>query len=158
MQEGNNHPTIPAMGTFETADGHINIGVLGDFEPAAQLLGIAAVLEDERFATHEMRLVHRHALDEEIAQALKRRTTHEWIERLAEHFPAGPVYRVPEVFEDPQVQHLGLAETVELADGRPVRVLRHPVTLTATPASIRTGPPDPGQHTAEVLAELDRTV
>ena len=36
----------------------------------------------------------------------------------------------------------------------PAHVLRHPVTLTATPATIRSGPPRPGAHTREVLADL----
>jgi formyl-CoA transferase len=154
-QEGNNHPTIPAMGTFPTADGMINIGVLDGFARFAELVGRPGLGVDARFTGHRGRVEHREALDAEIAAALRERTTADWVEVLAEEFPAGPIYRVSEVFTDPQVRHLALTEPVAAPDGRVIEVLRHPVTFSATPTSIRSGPPRPGQHTHEVLAGLD---
>jgi crotonobetainyl-CoA:carnitine CoA-transferase CaiB-like acyl-CoA transferase len=156
-QEGNSHPTIPAMGTFETVDGRINIGVLGKaFNHFAELLGAPELAEDERFATHEARVEHRYELDALLREILRRRPTQEWIDLLAEEIPAGPVYRVSEVFADPQVRHLGLTATVDLRDGTPVEILRHPVTFSDTPATIRSGPIEAGQDTDEILAELAR--
>ena len=77
-----------------------------------------------------------------------------WVERLnAASIAAGPVYAVDEVFADPQVRHLDLEQVVEGDDGRPVHVLRHPVTFGDTPTSIRSGPVRGGTHTREVLAE-----
>lgn len=153
-QEGNNHPTIPAMGTFETADGHLNLGLLGGFERFASLLGRPDLVDDDRFTTAAARVEHRRELDAEIASVLRTRTTQAWLDELAARFPAGPVYRVSEVFADPQVRHLGLTEKVPLPDGRAGDVLRHPVQFSETPTSIRSGPPLPGQHTEEVVAEL----
>ena len=125
QQEGNNHPTIPAMGMFPTADSHINLGVLSGFDRFAELVG-------------------RPGLDvADLADLMWTRTTQEWLDLLASAFPAGPVLRVSEVFADPQVRHLGMTETVAGPDGSPIEVLRHPVTLSDTPASIRTGVPRP---------------
>lgn len=153
-QEGNNHPTIPAMGSFDTADGMINIGILGDFAGFARMIGRPELADDPRFAAPRGRVAHRDELNSLIAVALRTRTSQEWIDLLAGAFPCGPIYRVSEVFADPQVSHLGVTTTVEGSDGRPVGVLTHPVHFGATPASIRSGVPSPGQHTAEVLREL----
>src|SRR5205823_1002260 len=51
VQEGNNHPTVPAMGTFPTADGVINVGVLTGFERFVELVGRPDLGTDPRFAT-----------------------------------------------------------------------------------------------------------
>jgi len=156
QQEGNRHPTIPAMGTFATADGAINIGLLGGFERFVELLGRPDLAMDARFTTMAARVEHRDALDDEIADVLRTRTTQAWIDALADAFPAGPVYRVSEVFDDPQVRHLGVTEHVAAPGDRTIAVLRHPVSLSDTPASIRSGAPEPGQHTTEVREELLR--
>jgi formyl-CoA transferase len=150
-QEGNNHPTIPAMGTFETADGLINLGVLGGFDGFAQMIGRSDLARDRRFATAGDRVRHRDELNAEIAVALRTRSTQDWIERLADTFPCGPIHRVSEVFADPQVQHLRVTESVDGPTGSPIDVLRHPVHFSATPSSIRAGVATPGQHTAEVF-------
>jgi formyl-CoA transferase len=153
-QEGNGHPTIPAIGLFDTADGQLNLGVLGSFDRFAELIGRPDLVGEPRFATHEARRAHRGELVEALAEVLRSRTTREWLDLLSEVFPAGPVYRVSEVFADPQVQHLGLTATVPLPDGRPIQVLRHPVTFSATPATVRSGPPMPGAHTAQIKSEV----
>src|SRR5690606_36785816 len=72
--------------------------------------------------------------------------------------PAGPVYSIDQTFDDAQVQHLGVADQVEVADGSDdpptVGVLRYPVTLSATPASVRRGPPTAGIETRAVLRDI----
>ncbi len=154
QQEGNNHPTIPAMGSFPTSDGMINIGVLSDFDGFARMVDRPDLTGDARFATTADRVRHRDELNSAIGEVLRTRPTEEWIALLAEEFPCGPIYRVAEVFADPQVQHLGVTTTVDSADGRRIEVLTHPVHFEATPTSVRSGPPVPGQDTADVLREL----
>jgi crotonobetainyl-CoA:carnitine CoA-transferase CaiB-like acyl-CoA transferase len=153
-QEGNGHPTIPAIGLFDTADGQLNLGVLGSFDRFAEFIGRPDLVGEPRFATHEARTAHRGELVAELATVLRTRTTGEWLELLSETFPAGPVYRISEVFADAQVRHLELTATVPLADGQQIEVLRHPVNFSETPASVRSGPAIPGGHTAQVKAEI----
>src|SRR5262249_2777640 len=156
QQEGNNHPTIPAMGTFDTADGVINIGVLGGFGRFADVVGRPDLTADSRFATIGDRYRHRAELNSIIGDVLRTRPTGDWVDLLAEVFPCGPIYRVPEVFADPQVKHLQVTAPVEGPDQRQIEVLPHPVHFSETPAAIRRGVPSPGQHTAEVLGQLGR--
>jgi crotonobetainyl-CoA:carnitine CoA-transferase CaiB-like acyl-CoA transferase len=153
-QEGNNHPTIPAMGTFSTADGVLNIGVLAGFDQFAEMVGRPELSADSRFATMSERYRHRDDLNSIIGAVLRTRPTRDWVDLLAEVFPCGPIYRVSEVFADPQVRHLEVTSRVDGPDGTPIEVLTHPVHFSETPTAIRSGAPSPGQHTAEVLRSL----
>lgn len=152
-KEGNNHPVLPAMGTFATADGVVNIGVLTGFERFAEMIGRPDLVTDPRFATRDDRIANKVELNEIVAGVLATQPTQHWIDLLAESFPTGPVYRIPELFSDPQVRHLQVTTTVESHAG-PVDVLTYPVHFSDTPASIRQGAHTPGQDTAEVLGEL----
>ena len=76
-----------------------------------------------------------------------------WVELLNRAgVPAGPV-TIPQVFEDEQVRHLGVAQSVTGDDGQAYRLISQPVTLTRTPAAIARPAPGWGEHTDEMLAE-----
>ena len=52
--------------------------------------------------------------------ALQKKTSAEWIEILNKAgIPCGPIYKIDEVFADPQVKHLGVATPVEHPEARP---------------------------------------
>jgi crotonobetainyl-CoA:carnitine CoA-transferase CaiB-like acyl-CoA transferase len=79
----------------------------------------------------------------------------EWVARLeAAGIAAGPIYEFHEVFEDPQVRHLGLVVEVEQPGAGKVKMLGFPGRASATPPRIDRPAPLLGQHTAEVLREL----
>ncbi len=67
--------------------------------------------------------------------------------------PTGPIYAINEVFTDPQVKHLGIAQTVKAKD-RSMTIVGQPVTLSRTPSRLVTPPPALGQHTNAVLKEF----
>jgi len=153
-QVGNQHPTMVPMGTYPTADGHLNVSSLRDFGAFCALLGEPELAADPRYGDFASRVVHRAELDADIARLLQVRTTADWVAVLADEVPCGPVLAVDEVFADPQVQHLHLTRSVEHPTRGEIDVLRPPLTFSDTPASIRSGPPADGAHTREVLAEL----
>jgi crotonobetainyl-CoA:carnitine CoA-transferase CaiB-like acyl-CoA transferase len=154
-QQGNDHPTFFPMGCYRTADGFINIAGLKSIESFLGAIDALELLGDERFADAESRRAHREEFHAACEVALQRGSTTHWVERLnAVGIPAGPVYAIDQTFADPQVQHLDVVRTVRHEHDGDMQVLRHPVTLTATPASIRRGPPVAGANTREVLAEL----
>jgi crotonobetainyl-CoA:carnitine CoA-transferase CaiB-like acyl-CoA transferase len=153
-QTGNHHPTITPMGTFATADGWINVAPTGDFAGFCSLVGAPELAADPRYSTFDGRREHRAELEAAIADVMRGRTTDEWLQVLAGVIPCGPVLAIDEVFADPQVEHLHLTRTVPHPTRGDIEVLRHPVTFSATPTSIRSGPPIATTHTREVLAEL----
>jgi crotonobetainyl-CoA:carnitine CoA-transferase CaiB-like acyl-CoA transferase len=154
-QEGNAHPTFFPMGTYRAADGLMNIAALKSIDAFLEIIGARELLDDDRFATTEARRANRNAFDAACEARLTTQPVAVWVERCnAAGIPAGPVYRVDETFADPQVQHLGITAEVDVPDGSRATVLRYPVTLVGTPATVRSGPPAPGTHTLEVLREL----
>jgi crotonobetainyl-CoA:carnitine CoA-transferase CaiB-like acyl-CoA transferase len=153
-QEGNQHPTMVPMGAYPTADGHLNVAAMGDFAAFCALLDVPELADDSRYADFASRVAHRAELDADLARALAKRTTADWVERLADVVPCGPVLAVDEVFDDPQVEHLQLTRRVEHPTRGEIDVLRPPLTFSETPARIRSGPPADGMHTREVLREL----
>ncbi|MBM3139867.1 MAG: CoA transferase [Chloroflexi bacterium] len=158
-QAGNNHPTAIPTGVFATADGHINIAASGNemFRRLCGALGSPELLGDERFRSGGSRLKHRDELNAALEAYTSTRPSAEWVERLnAAGVPCGPIYFVDETLSDPQVRHLGIATPVEHAALGRLEVVGQPVHLERTPqpAVLRRPPPEPGEHTDEVLAEL----
>ncbi|MCX7931080.1 MAG: CoA transferase, partial [Rhodovarius sp.] len=144
-QAGNDHPTSIPTGVFPTSDGHINIAASGNaiWARCARALGHPEWLEDERFKTAQSRSENRAALNALIAETTRTNTSAYWVETLnAAGVPCGPIYNIRQVFEDPQVRHLGIAQAL---DG--VRYVGQPFTLSRTPSAIRRHPPKLGEHT-----------
>lgn len=156
-QAGNDHPTVTPMGVVATRDGYINLGVGGD----GQWRALCEVLKKPEWAAHPdyARLQDRSRRREEVWSLLRpvfaQKTSAEWIQILDKHgVPAGPIYRMDEVFDDPQVQHLDVVQPVDHPTRGSVNLVAQPVTLSRTPAHITTATPDAGEHTDEVLEEF----
>ena len=62
------------------------------------------------------------------------------------------------MFEDTQVQHLDIAQDIPNAEGRHVRMVGQPVTLSRTTSKMVARPPEFGEQTDEVLAEFGFSV
>jgi formyl-CoA transferase len=156
-QAGNDHPTGIPTGVFKTRDGHINIAASGQnmFRRLCEALGTETLLDDPRFRTAPDRSKNRRELTVELENALQTRTSKEWVELLnAKSVPSGPILNVKEVFENEHVRHLGMAQPVTHPVLGELLLQSPPVSLSRTPASVRTPAPDVGQHTDEILREL----
>ena len=68
--------------------------------------------------------------------------------------PSGPILNVKDVFENDQVQHLGLAVPVSSPKLGDLKVQRVPSTLSRTPGSVRMPTPESGEHNDEILKTL----
>ncbi|WP_237214215.1 CaiB/BaiF CoA transferase family protein [Falsiroseomonas oryziterrae] len=159
-QAGNNHPTSIPTGVFQTSDGYMNIAASGNkiWERCARGLGREDLLADERYKTAKGRSDHRDELNAELEKTTRTNTTAHWVEALNEAgVPCGPIYRIDEVFADPQVKHLGIAQTLNGGNRGEVAYVGQPITLSRTPAKIVSHPPEIGAHTDEILAELGLT-
>ncbi|MDG2333016.1 MAG: CaiB/BaiF CoA-transferase family protein [Myxococcota bacterium] len=153
-QAGNDHPTIFPMGLFETRDGAINIAVLGGWDRFPAAIGDEELANDPRFSNLKGRVRHREELRAIIEPKLRERTSAEWLEVLsAADIACGPVLSVDETFADPQADHLRLTRTVRHDEDGDLDLLRHPVTLSETPTSLRMPPPTPGSETRAILGE-----
>ena len=156
--QGNDHPSIVPYGTFQCGDGLINLAVGNDslWRKFCEALGFTALGANPLYATNEGRVHHREALNAEMYPALRQFGRAEVTERLeAAGVPCGPVYNMQEVFADPHVQQRGVAVTVPHATLGETTVTTPPWLFGGQRPPVRCAPPTPGQHTAEILAELD---
>ena len=106
----------------------------------------------------ELRFKNRPACWAVLEPIFAARPTAEWMEILEAHsVPAGPIYTVDEVFEDPQVQHSGIVQKVDHPARGEVSLIGQPVTLSRTPAKLACASPDAGEHSDEILSEFGFT-
>jgi crotonobetainyl-CoA:carnitine CoA-transferase CaiB-like acyl-CoA transferase len=156
-QAGNDHPYSTPMGVFETSDGFINIGVGGDgqWRALCTALDRPDLGNSPEYASLELRFRNRPKLTPLLAEIFKTRRSVEWLEKLeAAGVPAGPIYKLDEVFADPQVRHLGIAVPLHHPTRGDVHVVGQPITLSRTPASIVSSLPKPGAQTDEILHDI----
>ena len=157
-QVGNEHPTSVPTNRYETRDGSINVAVAGDviWRRFCHAVDRADWAEDESLASNAQRKARRDELNREIAGIIRSKTSQEWVDLLTEAgVPCGPIYRIDEMFEDPQVQHLEVAKPLETDPFGETRALAQPFQLTRTPSAFTAPPPTRGQHTEEILEELE---
>jgi crotonobetainyl-CoA:carnitine CoA-transferase CaiB-like acyl-CoA transferase len=157
IRAGNRNPNLTPAEAFRTKDGWVQVVIMNpdQYVRFCTVVGDDRLATDLKFATNDSRIAHHDELKARIERVLTGATTAEWVARFeAAQIAVGPIYEFDEVFEDPQVKHLGLVTEIEQPGYGQARMLRFPVTASATPATIRRPAPLLGQHTAEVLGEL----
>ena len=118
-QAGNNHPTSIPTGVFKTKDGHINIAATGQriWERFCAAIEAKALMQNPNYQSGAARSAHRDVLNAEIQTYLTGRTSAEWIEAFNKAgVPCGPIYSIDQMFADPQVEHLRMAQSVTKKD------------------------------------------
>jgi crotonobetainyl-CoA:carnitine CoA-transferase CaiB-like acyl-CoA transferase len=156
QQAGNNHPTSIPTGVFKTSDGHINIASTGQkiWERFCHALGDPDMIQRPEYANAAARSKNRDALNAEIDKHTVKRTSADWVERLNEAgVPSGPIFSIDQMFADPQVEHLKMAQPVK-KKGKEMKLVGQPVSLSRTPSKLVSWPPGLGEHTDQVLQEF----
>ena len=157
-QAGNNHPTSIPTGAFKTSDGFINLAVSGGeiWQRCAKVLGREDLIDNPDYKTGGDRSRNRDTLNAIIQEILEQKSSGEWVDAFnAAGVPCGPSYAINEVFEDPQVRHLGMARDVASPTlGRDIALINQPIMMSRTPTAMASHPPDPGEQSDEILGEL----
>ncbi|HQS92417.1 CoA transferase, partial [Polaromonas sp.] len=156
-QAGNFHPTSIPTGVYKARDGYMNIAVFGSkiWERFCDILGAPEWVTDARYHDKMGRSVNRDALNAEINRRLAAQDRAYWIERLnAGGVACGLINNLQEVFEEPQVQHLGMVKDVVSSRQGEQKMVGQPMQLERTPSTIARAAPRRGEHTEEILGEL----
>jgi crotonobetainyl-CoA:carnitine CoA-transferase CaiB-like acyl-CoA transferase len=159
-QGGNDHPSTMPVSSYKAKDGYINLAASGDaiWARFARAVGKEEWLARAEFKTDPDRVKNRKALNEEVSRVFAAKSVAEWIDILEKAgVPCGPIYSIDQVFEDPQVRHLGIAATVKHPVLGNIRMQNQPVKLSRTPGRVAVPTPELGEHTEEVLAEIGYT-
>ena len=113
------------------------------------------LIEDTRFKTRPDRRKNYDELNATFAVIFNKKPRTHWLAQLeANDVPHTPVYNLAEVFEDPQIKHMGLEIKIERKDKPAIRTVRFPLEYSATPSAHPAPPPELGEHNAEFLKPL----
>ncbi|HKA31182.1 MAG TPA: CaiB/BaiF CoA-transferase family protein, partial [Candidatus Binatia bacterium] len=146
----------PCYAVYETADGrHVTVGALEPhfWRNLCQQLEMPEFIE-KQFAEG----AEREAMMKRFREAFREKTMAEWLSQLADvDICFGPVASVSEMLDDPQVRHRQMVPEISDRRGERRRTLGNPIKLSVDGPTIRTPPPELGEHTDAVLTDLGYT-
>lgn len=154
---GSAHRLLAPYQVFPTAGDPIVIGVGNqrNWTRLCEALGREDLPHDERFSTNELRTRNQLELAEELSGTFKTRQASDWLGRLeAAGVPAGPVYDIEDVYQDPHLQERGMRVRLTHPHAGPVDHIGSPIHFSLTPVSYRRPAPLLGQHSEEILTWL----
>jgi formyl-CoA transferase/CoA:oxalate CoA-transferase len=154
---GSAHQTLVPYQAFRTQDGYVNVAVgsEGIWSRFVGAMAIPDVAGDPRFRTNADRVSNRETLIALLSPIFAARTTAAWVAVLEPAgVPAGPIYLMSDLFNDPQVRHRRMLQEVEHPKAGRIRQTGVPIKLSETPGRLAAAPPVLGQHTDSVLREL----
>ncbi|MGH9824298.1 MAG: CaiB/BaiF CoA transferase family protein [Blastocatellia bacterium] len=158
-QTGNTGYYTAPSDIYRVRDGWIVVPTIGDgmFRRWARLVKREDLIDDPRFSDDMTRAANVDAITEIMTVWCADRTRDQAMSELEQaRIPFGPIYSLEEVLSDDQVAARGLLEYVEYPSAKkPVLIAAPPARLSRTPGEIRHRAPTLGEHTEEILAELD---
>ena len=159
VRMGNAHPNIAPYEVVHAADGHfiLAIGNDGQFQKFCKIVGLDTLPQDPDFSTNAARVANRPRLREKIIEALKQIERGALLAKLdAAGVPASPINDIGEMFADPQTIARGMRMDIDDGFGNLLPSVRSPMLLSETPLVYTRPSPRLGEHTAEILAELEK--
>ncbi len=129
---GNAHPNIAPYQVFAVADGHVIVAVGNDsqFRKLCEALDATHISANALYQSNKSRVAHRLDLQGELQPLLKKHTRTATLALLeSAGVPAGPINRIEDVFNDPQIIHRGMRLDLTAADGSPVSGIASPIVI-----------------------------
>ncbi|HEX3537153.1 MAG TPA: CoA transferase [Stellaceae bacterium] len=156
-RSGNDHAIVAPYGLFRTKDGEVAVAPSQEqsYQRLVDAIGAPELRADPRFASNDLRVANRAAINAAVEAKLATGTTEEWIERLnSAGVPCGRVMSLPEVFADPQVLDQDMVLQQDHPDHGTVSMLGFPVKFAEAPCALRRPAPELGADTEAVLREF----
>jgi crotonobetainyl-CoA:carnitine CoA-transferase CaiB-like acyl-CoA transferase len=151
---GTSHPNIQPQDVYACRDGDMVLAVGNDsqFVKFCAALGLDDLAQDERFRKNSARVRNLGLLQPLIAERLKQNDRQHWVAALdAAGVPAGPINKISEVFEDPQVMHRGMLVQIEHPLSGTVPSVASPMRFMQAPLEHKIAPPLLGEHSDQIL-------
>ena len=156
---GNSHPQLSPFDLYPTADGFCAIAAPtpNHWEHLCRIIGRPELIADERTRTNRERVANAPFVRAVMCEWTSARSTEEILGALGGLVPVGPGNRAPDLFADEHLRARGMLVAVDHpGSSRPGVFPAPPIHYSATPAGVYRRAPKLGEHTGEVLAELDR--
>ncbi|RWB77907.1 MAG: CoA transferase [Mesorhizobium sp.] len=159
VQMGNAHMNIAPYEVLPVKDGHIilAVGNDGQFGKFCAVVGLTDLPVNPDFATNPARVANRVKLRERIIETLATWDRDPLLANLeAAGVPASPINTIGQMFADPQTMARGMRLDLDDGHGNRLPSVRAPMVMSGTPLVYERPSPRLGEHTAEILAELEK--
>ncbi len=156
---GTRHPSATPFQAFPTKDGYLVLalswGVENQWALFCATIGRVDLVDDPRFETSALRTEHHAELEPILNEALKQRTTAEWLAEFEPfNLPCGPLNNIAQAAASPQVSAREMLIDVPHPVIGSLRMPNTPVKLSRTPGKVKGPSPALGQDTDAVLARF----
>ena len=151
---GSAHPRNAPYQAFKASDGHFVIAAGNNklWESVTQVVGLPNLLDDPRFKTTLLRAEHQVALKDLLEVEFAKYSVDHWLAAFEKAgVPQGRINTYSQILSDPQVQHMGWVEEMELPSGVKTKTFGMPVKISGTDLRKRREPPALGAGTDAVL-------
>ena len=159
VQMGNAHMNIAPYEVLPVRDGFmiLAVGNDGQFQRFCKVVGLERLAGDPDYATNPARVTNRARLRETMIETLSNWDRDRLLAELEKAaVPASPINDIAQMFADPQVLARGMRMDLEDSQGNVLPSVRAPMLMSATPLRYDRPSPRLGEHTDEVLAELEK--
>ena len=113
------------------------------------------LIGDPRFASNKLRSERHGEIVQLLRAQFRTQTRDYWLQRLdADQIPNAPINTIEEVFENPQIKHLGIPKKIRHAKMGVSNLVGSPINMSDTPPKFFRPAPLLGEQTEEVLAQL----
>ncbi|WP_192180813.1 CaiB/BaiF CoA transferase family protein [Mesorhizobium amorphae] len=160
VQMGNAHMNIAPYEVVPVRDGHIilAVGNDGQFQKFCAAVGLDDLPANIDFATNPARVANRAKLRERMIETLKDIDRDPLLAKLeAASVPASPINTIGQMFADPQTIARGMRLDLDDGHGNLLPSVRAPMVMSGTPLVYERPSPRLGEHTEEILAELEKS-
>lgn len=157
---GSAHPRNAPYQAFAARDGYFGMAAGNDtlWQKVCAVVDKPEWEDDPRFGSPTLRAEHQTELREMLETIFAEADSEYWIASFREAgVPCAPINSYSQVLTDPQVEHMGWVQPLELPNGVSTKTFGSPVRFSGASQAVRRPPPQLGEHTEEVLASLDGT-
>lgn len=159
VQMGNAHMNIAPYEVLPVKDGHVILAVGNDsqFAKFCAVVGLDELASNPDYATNPARVANRAKLRERMIDTLKAFDRDPLLDKLeAASVPASPINTIGQMFADPQTIARGMRLDLDDGHGNLLPSVRAPMVMSGTPLVYERPSPRLGEHTQEILAELEK--
>lgn len=153
---GSAHPRNAPYQAFLCKDGYFVLAAGNDslFQRTCEAVDRMELVKDPRFTSPELRAANQGELRRLLEESFANLTVEKCLKIMNERgVPCAPINNYSEALSDPQVQHYGWVQSMDLPEGTTIRTFGSPITINGNGFEIYRRPPALGEHTEEVFAQ-----
>lgn len=154
---GNQHPNIVPYQTFKAKDKEFILacGNDGQFRALCVAIGLVDLAKHPDYRRNQDRVKHRDVLIALLSDRFMTQNAQHWIELIhAAKVPVGMVNSIEEALAEEQVLSRQMLVSVPHPLKQDFKMIASPIKMSDTPVEYRYAPPQLGEHTQRILADI----